>query len=144
MQVAIGALFVLFDGLAKVPRVWFEAELALRETVLLELLRNVFYSLTALLLARIGAGAWSMAFAYVGAHGLYAALLWIRARGRIPLWWAKGQTWALLRQSSPLAYVWSALNVRTPGVALVKRTFCTAPSERLVTKMTPSVAVSIA
>ena len=100
------SLYVFFDGLAKVPRVWFESELALRETVFAELFRNACYSGMALYLAASDAGVWSMAIAFVFAQGAFAALLWLRARGRIPLVWLRGRTLALLRESAPLAVIW--------------------------------------
>ncbi len=102
-------LFLLLDGLASVPRVYFESELQVGRAVVPELLRNLVFAATSIVLARSGLGVWSLVVAHVGSTGLYAAHLWLRAWGRIPLAFERGRTPALLRGSLPLALIWFLL-----------------------------------
>lgn len=99
-------LLMFFEGLATVPKVFFESELRIGRTVVPELVRNVVMAASSVGLAFAGAGIWSLVFAYVGSTGLYAAMLWWRAWGEIPLEWQRGETWTLLRDSAPLASIW--------------------------------------
>ena len=101
--VQLFALFLVLDGLSKVPLTYFEAELAVDRALLPELCRNVTYSLLSIALALAGAGVWSLLIAHVTATAVFAAFLWWRAWGRIPLrrpQWSS--IWPLLRTSTPL------------------------------------------
>ncbi len=100
------ALFLFFEGLAIVPKTYFEGELQVGRALLPEVLRNLTFVVLALSLAGLGFGAYSLAFAHVAAAGVYALLLWRAAWGQMPLTWNRGQTLALLRESIPLAMVW--------------------------------------
>ncbi|MEE8138603.1 MAG: oligosaccharide flippase family protein [Thermoanaerobaculia bacterium] len=100
------SLFLLFDGLASVPRVYFEGELAIGRAVVPELVRNLVFAATSVALAYFGHGVWSLVVAHVAAAGVYAAHLWLRAYPRIPLRWERGKTMSLLRASIPLALIW--------------------------------------
>ena len=99
-------LFLLFDGLASVPRVYFDAELKVGRTVLPEILRNLLFAALSVGLALAGTGVWSLVIAQVAATGYYAAHLWLRAWGEIPLVWEKGKTLGLVKASLPLASIW--------------------------------------
>jgi PST family polysaccharide transporter len=102
-------LFLLLDGLASVPRVYFESELEIGRAVVPELLRNLAFAVTSILLAQAGCGVWSLVAAHVGSTALYAAHLWLRAWGRMPLVFERGRTGALVRGSLPLALIWFLL-----------------------------------
>ncbi len=71
-----------------------------------EILRNLAMALIALSLARLGFGVWSLVVAQVAAAGLYAALLWQRAWGKMPLTVGSKGTLALVARSWPLALIW--------------------------------------
>ena len=100
------SLFLLFEGLAIVPRTFFDSELQAEKTVVPELVRNAWYAITAVSLALAGYGIWSMVIAQVSAAAVYAASMWIKARHTIRLTWLRGQTLRLLRHSSRLCLVW--------------------------------------
>lgn len=99
-------LFLFFEGLSTVPRVYFEGELRIGRAVAPELVRNLFQALTSVGLAFLGFGVWSLVVAWVGAAALYALMLWWRAWGEIPLLFQRGETLKLIRQSLPLATIW--------------------------------------
>ena len=52
------SLYLLFEGLAVVPRTFFDAELRVGRTVVPEILRNLVYALTTTGLALAGFGVW--------------------------------------------------------------------------------------
>jgi PST family polysaccharide transporter len=99
-------LFLLFEGLSTVPRVYFEGELKIGRAVAPEIVRNLFMALASVGLAVWGFDVWALVIGNVGAAVLYAAMLWWRAWGEIPLLWQRGETLALVRQSLPLASIW--------------------------------------
>jgi len=100
------ALFLFFEGLASVPRVYFEGELAIGRAVLPEIVRNIVFATTSLSLAFAGLGIWSLVIAQVASAGVYAIHLWYRAYPGIPLRWQRGETLRLVLQSLPLAAIW--------------------------------------
>lgn len=79
------ALFVLLDGLAVVPKVFFERELEVGRLVLPEVLRGLTMAAVSITLAVLGQGVWSLVAGQLAGAALFAAMLWHRARGRIPL-----------------------------------------------------------
>ena len=99
-------LFLFFEGLATVPRVYFESELRIGRAVVPELTRNLFMAVVSVGLAFAGFGVWSLLIGHVGSAALYALMLWWRAWGNIPLVWQRGETWNLVRHSLPLASIW--------------------------------------
>jgi PST family polysaccharide transporter len=103
-------LFLFFEGLASVPRVYFENELAIGRTVLPEILRNLIFAATSVAMAFAGFGIWSLLTAQVVCTAYYAAHLWVRARPAMRLEFAAGGkgwgTWGLVRNSVPLALIW--------------------------------------
>lgn len=99
-------LVLLFEGLAAVPKVYFDAELLVGRTVLPEILRNLTFVSTALVLALLEYGVWSLVVAQVACSVVYAGHLWLRAWRTLPLRWQSGATWELLLQSFPLATIW--------------------------------------
>ena len=50
-------LFLFFEGIASVPRIYFDAELQVGRTVLPEILRNIVFAITSVSLALLGYGA---------------------------------------------------------------------------------------
>ncbi|MCP3959946.1 MAG: oligosaccharide flippase family protein [bacterium] len=99
-------LFLFFEGLSIVPRVYFEGELRIGRAVAPELVRNLVMAATAIALAWQGFGVWSLVWAWVASAAIYALMLWWRAWGDIPLLFQRGETLALIRESSPLAVIW--------------------------------------
>lgn len=99
-------LFLLLEGLAQVPLVYFEGELEVGRAVVPELVRNFCYATTAVILALGGYGVWSIVVAQIVGSAVFAAMLWWRARGRIPLLLRRGETLRLLRASVRLAVIW--------------------------------------
>lgn len=103
-------LFLYFEGLASVPRVYFENELAIGRTVLPEILRNLLFAGLSVGMAFAGYGIWSLLTAQVVCTAFYAAHLWWRAMPSMRLDFAPGGrwrgTWDLVRHSVPLALIW--------------------------------------
>jgi PST family polysaccharide transporter len=79
------AVWVLLDGLAVVPKLYFERELAVGRLVAPEILRGATIAVVAISLATRGAGVWSLVAGELTGAALFAALLWWRARGRLRL-----------------------------------------------------------
>lgn len=102
-------VFLFFEGLATVPRNYFDSELATHRTVLAEVVRNLAYVLLSVGLAWGGLGVWSLVIGHVTGTVLYAVLLWVRAWPVMPLTYERGQTLALIRVSMPLATIWFLL-----------------------------------
>ena len=71
-------LYLFFEGLSTVPRVYFEGELKIGRAVAPELARNLFMAVTSVTLALLGYGVWSLLIAHVGSAMLYAVMLWWR------------------------------------------------------------------
>ncbi|MEM7354704.1 MAG: oligosaccharide flippase family protein, partial [Acidobacteriota bacterium] len=99
-------VFLFFEGIATVPRVYFEGELRIERAVAPELARNLSMALISVGLAFAGYGLWSLLIGHVASAGLYAIMLWWRAWGDIPLEWHRGEMWPLIRDSLPLASIW--------------------------------------
>lgn len=95
-------LFLILEGLAKVPLIYFEAELLIERALLPEITRNLCFAVVSITLALGGFGVWSLVVAHVAATGVFAALLWLRALPGMRLHWVRGGTWRLVRSSLPL------------------------------------------
>lgn len=100
------SLYLFLEGLSSVPRIYFDAELQVGRTVLPEIVRNLLYATTSLVLAYQGYGVWSMVVGLLVGMAYYTAHLWIRAWPTIPLLYERGKNWALIRPSLPLATIW--------------------------------------
>ncbi len=79
------AWWVLLDGLAVVPRVYFECELAVGRLVAPEIARGAAVAAVSIAMAAAGAGVWSLVAGQLAGAALFAVLLWRRAWGRVPL-----------------------------------------------------------
>lgn len=99
------AAFVLLDGLATVPRVFFERRLEVGRLVLPEIVRSGALAVVAIGLALAGAGVWAFVAGELVAIALLAALLWWRVRGRLRLDFDLRLLPDLLRQSRLLFLV---------------------------------------
>ena len=99
-------LFLFFEGISTVPRVYFESELKIGRAVAPEVVRNLFMAVISVSLAVLGFDVWAMVIGHVASTGLYAVMLWWRAWGEMPLRFERGETLRLIRQSMPLAVIW--------------------------------------
>ena len=100
------AAFIVLEGLGQVALVYFEGELAIGRSLLPEVLRNLSFALVAFALAQLGYGVWSLVLGQLAASAVFAATLWIRAWGKIPLVWERGRSLAMMVESLPLGSVW--------------------------------------
>ena len=112
------ALFLFFEGLATLPKIFLEGELRVGRAVAPELWRNVVFVGLACFLAYSGQGVWSLVIGHTVGAGVYAASLWWRVRGEIPWVWHgdqdgdsahRGRLGAmaeLLKDSLPLSAIW--------------------------------------
>jgi PST family polysaccharide transporter len=82
---AVFAWWVLLDGLAVVPRVYYECELQVGRLVMPEIVRGAAIAAVSIALAAAGAGVWALVAGQLVGAALFAALLWRRVWGRIPL-----------------------------------------------------------
>jgi O-antigen/teichoic acid export membrane protein len=107
------AAWVLLDGLAVVPKAYFERELDIGRLLAPEVWRGVVVAVVAVALAWRGYGVWSFVVADLVGAALLATWSWWRAWGRVPL----QVEWRLLpdlvRQSSVLFAIWLALQLVT-------------------------------
>ena len=79
------AVWIFLDGLAVVPRVFFERELEVTRLVVPEIVRGAVMAGVAITLAAMKLGVWSLVGGQIAAAVVFAALLWRRAWGRMPL-----------------------------------------------------------
>ncbi len=100
------ALWVLLDGLVSVPRTFFERELTIGRLVLPEVARGALMAVISVALAAAGWGVWSLVIGDLAAAALFAALVWWRAWGRMPLAVDWGMVPDLLRRSALLCVIW--------------------------------------
>jgi O-antigen/teichoic acid export membrane protein len=79
------AVWIFLDGLAVVPRVFFESQLEVPKLVLPEIVRGSVMAGVSIGLAALHFGVWSLVGGQLAAAVVFAALLWWRAWGRMPL-----------------------------------------------------------
>ncbi len=107
------SFWVLLDGLAAVPRTFFERELRIGRLVAPEIARGLVMATVSIGLAWLGAGVWSFIIGDLFATGLFAALVWVRAWGKIPLSFDRSLLGDLLRQSRGLFLIWVTFQLVT-------------------------------
>lgn len=78
------APLIFLEGLSVAPRVWFERRLEVGRLVVPELLRGAVLAVVAISLAASGAQVWSFVAGELAGMAAFSALLWWRARGRMP------------------------------------------------------------
>ncbi|MCH9651580.1 MAG: oligosaccharide flippase family protein [Deltaproteobacteria bacterium] len=100
------AVFILLEGLAQVPLVYFEGELAIGRSLLPEMLRSLCFAVVAVGMAFAGYGIWSLVWAQLSSSALFTLTLWMRAWGKMPLLWLRGKSLSLLWESLPLGFIW--------------------------------------
>lgn len=100
------AVWVVLDGLAGVPRTFFERELRIGRLVAPEIARGLLAAGLAIGLAWGGVGVWSFVAGDLAATALFAGMVWYRAWGKIPLAFEPRLLPGLLRQSSMLFLIW--------------------------------------
>lgn len=110
---AVFAPWIVLDGLAGVPRTYFERELRIGRLALPEIARGLVTAALAIGLARLGAGVWSFVAADLVAAAVFAAMVWSRAWGRVPLTFEPRLLPDLLRKSGGLFLVWVTLQLVT-------------------------------
>jgi O-antigen/teichoic acid export membrane protein len=107
--VRVFALWVLLDGLAVVPRAFFERELRIGRLVGPEIGRGLVVAAVSIGLAWQGFGVWSLVIGDLAAAAVFAALVWRRALvrgGRMPLAIDRSLLPDLLRRSAYLFQIW--------------------------------------
>jgi O-antigen/teichoic acid export membrane protein len=100
------ALFLLFEGLASVPKIYFESELEVGRLVRPEIVRNMVMAVIAVSMAWKGYGIWALVTSQVVSAAVYAIALWLLAWGKMPLTYVPGGTLRLVARSWPLALIW--------------------------------------
>ncbi len=107
------AVWVLLDGLATVPRTFFERELKIGRIAYPEILRGITLAAVSLTLAHYGWGIWSLVLGDLAAAAIFAALAWFQAWREVPLKIEWGILPDLLRRSQFLFLIWVAFQVQT-------------------------------
>lgn len=107
------AVWVLLDGLAVVPRAFFERELTIGHLIAPEIARGVVVAALSVGLAWIGWGYWSFIAGDLAGAALLAAYSWWKAWGKIPLKYEPEQLSGLLRGSFLLFLIWLTLQLVT-------------------------------
>lgn len=110
---SVFAVWVLLDGLATVPRTFFERELKIGRIAYPEILRGMTMAAVSLALAYGGWGVWSLVLGDLAAAAVFAALAWHQAWREIPLRLELGLLPDLLRRSQYLFLIWVAFQVVT-------------------------------
>ena len=99
-------IFLMLEGLASVPRVYFDCELKVERTLLPEIVRNLLFAAISVTLAILGFEVWAIVIAQIVGTAYYTVHLWVRAWPEMPLDYLRGQTLALVVASLPLASIW--------------------------------------
>lgn len=107
------AVWVLLDGLAGVPRAFFERELTIGNLVAPEIGRGIVIATVAVGLAWLGWGYWSLVIGDLVGAALLAGYSWSRAWGKITLRFEPSLISDLVRRSFLLFLIWLALQLVT-------------------------------
>ncbi len=107
------AFWVLLDGLAGVPRAFFERELTIGNLVAPEIARGVAIAAVAVGLAWLGWGYWSLVIGDLAGAALLAGYSWSKAWGKIPLKFEPDLVTDLVRRSFLLCLIWLTLQLVT-------------------------------
>lgn len=107
------AVWVLLDGLVQAPRAYFERELRIGRMAAAEILRGIAMAVVSVALAWAGWGVWSFIVGDLVAAALFAALIWRRAWGRMPVAVEPRLLPDLLRRSWLLFAIWAVLQIVT-------------------------------
>ena len=107
------AVWVLLDGLAVVPKAFFERELTIGRLLGPEVVRGVVIAAVSVVLAWRGWGVWSFVYADLLGALLLAAFSWWQAWGKIPLAGDLHLLPELVRKSAWLFLIWLTLQLVT-------------------------------
>ncbi|HET9228216.1 MAG TPA: oligosaccharide flippase family protein, partial [Thermoanaerobaculia bacterium] len=107
------AIWVFLDGLAVVPKAFFERELTIGRLVGPEVLRGIVIAAVSIYLAWAGWGVWAFVAGDLAGALLLAAYSWWQAWGRIPLRVELEILPDLIRRSSWLFWIWISLQLVT-------------------------------
>lgn len=107
------AIWVFLDGLAVVPRAFFERELTIGHLIGPEIWRGVTIAAVSVGLAWAGWGVWAFVAADLAGALLLAVFSWSRAWGKIPLRPDLHLLPDLIRRSSWLFWIWVTLQLVT-------------------------------
>jgi O-antigen/teichoic acid export membrane protein len=107
------AIWVLLDGLAVVPKAFFERELTIGNLVAPEIWRGVIIAIVSVGLALRGWGYWSLVIGDLAGATLLAAYSWWKAWRKVPLKIERDLLPDLLRRSFSLFLIWITLQLVT-------------------------------
>ncbi len=107
------AVWVFLDGLAVVPKAFFERELTIGQLIGPEVWRGVIIAVVSVGLAWAGWKVWAFVIADLAGALLLAILSWSRAWGKIPLKPDLHLLPDLIRRSSWLFWIWISLQLVT-------------------------------
>jgi len=107
------ALWILLDGLAVVPRTFFERELRIGNLIAPEIGRGLVLAAVSVGLAWLGWGYWSLVIGDLVGAALLAAYSWAKAWGKIPLKADLDLVPDLVRRSFFLFLIWLTLQLVT-------------------------------
>ena len=107
------AVWVFLDGLAVVPKAFFERELTIGRLIAPEVWRGVVIAVVSIALAWAGWKVWAFVVADLAGALLLAVFSWSRAWGKIPLKADLHLLPDLIRRSSWLFWIWITLQLVT-------------------------------
>jgi polysaccharide transporter, PST family len=107
------AVWVLLDGLAVVPKAFFERELTIGNLVAPEIWRAVVIAAVSVGLAWLGWSYWSLVIGDLAGAALLAGYSWSKAWGKVPLQMERGLIPDLVRRSFLLFLIWITLQLVT-------------------------------
>jgi len=113
MVLRVFAVWVLLDGLAVVPKAFFERELTIGHLVAPEIWRGAVIAAVAVSLAWLGWGYWSLVAGDLAGAALLAAYSWAKAWKKVPLKLEPELVPDLVRRSFLLFLIWMALQLVT-------------------------------
>ncbi|HEV8240899.1 MAG TPA: oligosaccharide flippase family protein [Thermoanaerobaculia bacterium] len=128
------AVWVLLDGLAVVPRAFFERELSIGSLVAPEIWRGLGVAVVSVALAWRGWGYWSFVAGDLVGAAVLAGWSWWKAWGKVPLRLETALVPDLIRRSSLLFFIWIAVQLVTNVDAFVVEWFREATTVGLYTK----------
>lgn len=107
------AVWVLLDGLAVVPKAFFERELTIGNLVAPEIWRGVVIAVVSVVLAWAGWGYWSLVAGDLAGAALLAGYSWLKAWRKVPLIVELKLVPDLVRRSFLLFLIWITLQLVT-------------------------------
>ena len=107
------AVWILLDGLAVIPKAFFERELTIGRLVAPEIWRGIVIAGVSVGLAGLGWGVWSFVTADLLGAALFAAWSWARAWGKVPLKPDLHLIPDLVKKSNYLYWIWMLLQLVT-------------------------------